>query len=167
VVDKLLALAQSSEPPLPIESIARLRGVHLRCIPYEGDLKGLLLWENGSPVIGINALHSRIEQRFAIAHELAHLELRHHSGMHIDRSFPVPLRTESFLPHMDLNELEASVIATELLIPTALLSTDLKGQVIDYMDDTVVHTLAERYQVSAQVMLLRLAQARFITWETR
>ena len=167
-VDRLLALARSSESPVPIEEIAQLRGVHIRCIPYEGDLTGLLLWEDGRPVIGVNALHTRIQQRFAIAHELAHLEMRHHTGTHIDRGFPVPLRRPDlsgvYMPYTDLKELEANVIAIELLIPTALLSVDIKEQVIDYMDDTLVRILSERYQVSAQTMLLRLVQARFITW---
>ncbi|HKV59784.1 MAG TPA: ImmA/IrrE family metallo-endopeptidase [Ktedonobacteraceae bacterium] len=157
-VDRLLSLAQSSEPPVPIEQITRLRGVQLRCVPYEGSLAGLLLWEGGQPVIGINALHGRLQQRFAIAHELAHIELRHHSGIHIDRDFPFPLHLQQTSSKIDLSEFEASMVAGELLVPSAMLVADLKEKPIDYLDETFIHSLAQRYQVSAHTMLLRLAQ---------
>ena len=72
-IDRLLALAQMSEPPVLIEQILQQKGIPLRCVPYEGSLSGLLLWEGGHPVIGVNALHDKLEQRFVIAHELAHI----------------------------------------------------------------------------------------------
>src|SRR6202030_4201512 len=93
-IERLLSLVQISEPPVPVEQIAQLRGIAVRYVPYEGSLSGLLLWEGGQPVIGINALHDRFQQRFAIAHELAHIELRHHTSLHIDRNFPFPLHSQ-------------------------------------------------------------------------
>lgn len=157
-VDRLLSLARVSEPPVPVEQIARLRGVQLRCIPYEGSLAGLLLWEGGQPVIGINALHNRLQQRFAIAHELAHIELRHHTSIHIDRSFPLPPGTRQISLKIDLSECEASMVAGELLMPTTMLAADLREKAIDYLDETFVCSLAQRYEVSAHTMLLRLAE---------
>jgi Zn-dependent peptidase ImmA (M78 family) len=135
----------------------------LRCVPYEGSLSGLLLWEGGHPVIGVNALHDKLEQRFVIAHELAHIELRHHTGIHIDRNFPFPLHSQQTSLKIDHIECEASIVACELLIPAAMLAADLKEKLIDYLDETFVRSLAQRYQVSAHTMLLRLAHGHLMT----
>ncbi|MGH2495317.1 MAG: ImmA/IrrE family metallo-endopeptidase [Ktedonobacteraceae bacterium] len=118
----------------------------------------MLLWEGRQPVIGINALHNRLQQRFAIAHELAHIELRHHSGIHIDRDFPFPLHVQQTSLKIDLSEFEASMVAGELLVPAASMAADLKEKPVDYLDEAFVCALAQRYQVSAHTMLLRLAQ---------
>jgi Zn-dependent peptidase ImmA (M78 family) len=157
-IDRLLSLVQINELPIPIEQIAQLRGIQVRSIPYEGTLVGLLLWEGGQPVIGINALYDQLQQRFAIAHELAHIELRHHTGTHIDRSFPFPLSSQQTSLKIDPAEFEASIVAAELLVPAAMLSIDLKEKPLDYLDETFVRSLAQRYQVSAHAMLLRLMQ---------
>lgn len=157
-IDRLLALARMGEPPVPVEQIAQLRGVQLRYVPYEDSLIGLLLWEGGQPVIGINALSDRLQQRFAIAHELAHIELHHHKGIHIDRDFPFPLSLRQTSLKIDLSECEASIVAAELLMPTAMLAADLREKPVDYLDETFVRSLAQRYQVSAHTMLLRLVQ---------
>ena len=158
-VDRLLLLAQINEPPVPIEHIAQLRGIQVRFVPYESSLSGLLLWEGGRPVIGINALHDLLHQRFVIAHELAHIELRHHTSIHIDRAFPFPLRSQQASLKIDPIEFEASIVAGELLIPSAMLDADLKETPIDYLDETFVRSLAQRYQVSVHTMLLRITRA--------
>lgn len=155
-VERLLSLAQFGEPPVPIEQIAERRGVLVRCVPYKGPLSGLLIWEGGQPVIGINALHEKRQQRFAIAHELAHIELRHHTGIHIDRAFPFPLASQKTSPKIAPVEFEASIVACELLIPAPLLAVDLQEELIDYLDEAFVYSLARRYEVSAHTMLLRL-----------
>jgi Zn-dependent peptidase ImmA (M78 family) len=157
-INRLLSLAQINEPPVPIEHIAQLRGIQLRFVPYESSLSGLLLWEGGQPVIGINALHDMLHQRFVVAHELAHIELRHHTGIHIDRTFPFPLRSQQTSSKIDPIEFEASIVASELLIPATMLDADLKETPIDYLDETFVRSLAQRYEVSAHTMLLRLTQ---------
>ncbi|HZS77485.1 MAG TPA: ImmA/IrrE family metallo-endopeptidase [Ktedonobacteraceae bacterium] len=164
--DRLLALVQVQEPPVIIEQIAQRRGVEVRCVAYEHSLSGLLLWEHGSPVIGVNALHTKIRQRFAIAHELAHLELRHFTGIHIDRMFPVTLLEEAATRQVNPLDIEASAVAIEVLMPVDMLRSDLKGKLIDYLDEKLAKELADRYQVGEQTMLLRLMQAGFISWES-
>jgi len=156
-VERLLSLVQFSEPPVPIEQIVERRGIPVRCVPYERALSGLLIWEGGQPVIGVNALHEKHQQRFAIAHELAHIELRHHSGIHIDRNFPFPLALQQSSVKIAPVEFEASIVACELLIPTPMLAADLAEKPIDYLDETFVRSLARRYEVSTHTMLLRLS----------
>lgn len=157
-VQRLLALAQEIAAPVPIEAIAQARGIHVRYVPYDGDMKGLLLWEDGAPVIGVNARFDATCQRFTIAHELAHIELHHHSGIHIDRAFPMPLNLASSTQNVHHYEIEANVIAAEVLVPSVLLEADLRGQSIDYLDDTILRSLAEHYKVSVQTLLFRLRQ---------
>lgn len=162
-VSRLLQLGHLDEPPVPVEQLARLRDIYIRYVPYEGQLASLLLWEDGHAVIGVNQLHSATRQRFAIAHELGHLELHHHTGSHIDRHFPMPLRPTYASQSADPCEWEASAFAAALLVPTMFLERDLKGMrlSIDYEDETATHTLAERYQVSPQLMSLRLMGLHF------
>ena len=57
---------------------------------------------------------------------------------------------------VDAVEMEANCFACELLLPVGLLERDLKGHVLDYEDDVLLRGLAERYQVSLQVMIFRL-----------
>ena len=157
-IERLLAPAQITRPPVRIEHIAQLRGVPVRAVPYTDSLAGLLLWEGGQPAIGINSLLDVYQQRFVIAHELAHVELRHHTGTHIDRSFPFPLNSQQTALKFEPVEFEANIVAAGLLIPTALLTADFKEKTLDYLDETVIDSLAQRYEVSAHTMLLRLMQ---------
>lgn len=156
VVERLLSLVQCNEPPVPVEQIAERRGVAVRCVPYESSLSGLLIWEGGQPVVGVNALHEKHRQRFAIAHELAHIELRHHTSIHIDRTFPFPLALQQSSVKIAHTEFEASIVACELLIPASMLARDLAEQPVDYLDEIFVGSLARRYEVSAHTMVMRL-----------
>lgn len=112
-VQRLLALAPEMVSPIPIEAIAQVRGISLRFVSYDGDMKGLLLWEDDSPVIGVNARFDAVCQRFTIAHELAHIELHHHHGIHVDRAFPMPLNLASSTQSVHHYEIEANVIPAE------------------------------------------------------
>ena len=155
-VERLLSFAQFSEPPVPIEQIAERRGIAVRNVPYESSLSGLLIWEGGQPVIGVNALHEKHQQRFAVAHELAHIELRHHTSIHIDRTFPFPPALQQSSLKIAPVEFEASIVACELLIPASMLAADLAETPLDYLNETFVRTLARRYEVSPHTMLMRL-----------
>lgn len=165
-VDRLLALVPDSGVPIPVELIAQQRGVRLRYVMYDHTLMGLHLWEDGFAVIGVNARHDSICQRFTIAHELAHIDLRHMTATHIDRGFPAPLMVGSQSSDISAQDIEASVVAAAVLIPSAHLADDMRGRRIDYLDDTEVLALAGRYQVSMQTMLFRLVQGKYIAWDT-
>lgn len=155
-IDRLLALVPECKAPVPIEMIAQLKGIRLRYVAYDDNLLGLLLWEDGRPVIGVNKRHDPAWQRFIIAHEMAHLELRHYSGIHIDRNFPMYLKSEWLPPDMNAAEVEASMVAAAVLIPATSLAADLRGQSIEYLDDILLRSLADRYQVSLQTIMFRL-----------
>jgi Zn-dependent peptidase ImmA (M78 family) len=156
--DALLELGQVTEPPVPVERLARLRGAQLRYVPYEGDLSGLIYQEDGRIIIGINALHAKTRQRFTIAHELGHLELHQGDELHVDRRFPVQRRDANSSQATDPAEINANAFAAELLMPRQLLTRDVQTapQALDYEDDEFVRLLADRYKVSVQAMLFRL-----------
>jgi Zn-dependent peptidase ImmA (M78 family) len=58
---------------------------------------------------------------------------------------------------------EANQFAAELLLPAAMVRTDLPEDGIDFEEDDSVRRLAERYQVSLQLLLRRLAELGFLT----
>jgi hypothetical protein len=60
-------------------------------------------------------------------------------------------------------EQEANRFAAELLLPAAMVRADLPESGIDFEDDDSVRRLAERHQVSLQLLLRRLAELGFLT----
>ncbi|SRR6266566_4172168 len=160
---ELLQMARVSDPPVPVERVARLLGAQLRYVPFEGELSGLLSQEQGRIIIGVNELHPKNRQRFTIAHELGHLKLHHHSELHIDHHYRVLLRSKRSSQAIDPDEIEANTFAAELLMPLALLEKDIKEQAVDYEDDEMIRTLAHRYKVSLQAMIFRLTNMGLIT----
>lgn len=162
-VERLLKLVDNNEPPVPVERIARLRGIHLRYVPFEGEMSGLLFQEGGNIIIGVNELHPKTRQRFTIAHELGHLELHNRSEFHIDRNFRILLRDERSSQAIDPTEIEANAFAAELLMPKIMLERDLRGHMVDYEDDELIRNLANRYKVSLQAMIFRLTNLGFIS----
>ena len=159
-VNQLLALANTSSPPVPVDRIARLRGIELRYVPFEGEVSGLLFREDEHVIIGVNALHSKTRQRFTVAHELGHLELRHleikgHDGLHVDLNFR--MRDKRSSQAVDIIEIEANAFAAELLMPTKMIENEIARCGLDFEDDALVQTLARKYKVSLQAMTFRLA----------
>lgn len=156
IVVELLLQAGVTEPPVPVEQLARMAGAIVRYVPFEGELSGMLYQEEGQSVIGVNALHSPTRQRFSIAHELGHLRLHQGRKLHVDRNFRTLHRDEHSAQGTDPEEVEANDFAAELLMPSAWLERDLANYEFDYEQDDVLHTLAERYRVSLQALMFRL-----------
>ena len=149
---------------MPVEHIAVLEGAHIRYVSFDSELSGLLFEECGRTIIGVNMAHPMTRQRFTIAHELGHLELKHWREFHIDRRFYAVQRNGKLdLPLQAPNpDQEANAFAVELLMPAALLMEDIQDAIIDYESDNHIIRLAERYKVSLQTMLLRLTSLGLI-----
>jgi len=170
-VEKILKSNGVIKPPVPVERIALARGAQIRYVPYEGEMSGMLAREDGSIIIGVNALHPKTRQRFTIGHELGHLELGHldvlyESGLHVDRNFrnfrSTPRREirrdELSSQAVDIAEIEANAFSAELLMPMQMIERDLRKYGVDPDDDELIHDLARKYQVSMQAMTFRLAK---------
>ena len=83
-------------------------------------------------------------------------------SLHIDRGFRMLLREERSGQAVDITEIEASTFAMELLLPAAMFERELRAQAIDYEDDELIRNLADRYQVSLQVIVFRFASLGLI-----
>ena len=158
IVKELLDSTSVEKPPVPVERVAHLCGVHLRYEPFEGDLSGLLYPENGKIIIGINSRHSKNRQRFTIAHEIGHLKL-HSPDLYVDRNFSVH-RDQRSSEATDKSEIQANRFAAELLMPEEMIRSDWaelgSNPSYDIENDDYIRKLAKRYKVSLQAMIFRL-----------
>jgi Zn-dependent peptidase ImmA (M78 family) len=122
--------------PVPVEELAASLGfqvVGLSNIPDE--FSGIVSIRDR--LIGINARHHRHRRRFSICHELAHILLNH------------PPESQCSLAEIALYNAEADECASELLMPTQLLSF--------YMQRSRITTeLARIFDVSEEAMARKL-----------
>lgn len=162
-VAEILKNAGITKPPIPVERIAKLRGAEIRYVAFDGDISGMLAREEGHVIIGVNVLHPNTRQRFTIAHEIGHWELNHlelygKNEIHVDRNFKMMLRDGKSSQATDFAEIEANAYAAELLMPAAMLINERELRSgVDYEDDELLQSLANRYKVSTQAMTFRLA----------
>lgn len=166
LVQELLTQAGIHTPPVPVDQIAEAQGLELRLNREPASkISGFLFLGGNRPIIGINAEHHTNRQRFTIAHELGHYLLHSFSpqDLYVDHSFQVLLRDERSSEGTDTTEREANLFAAELLMPAGLLSTDLQDRTqIDIVDEAFLQELAQRYQVSQQAMMFRLANLGYM-----
>jgi Zn-dependent peptidase ImmA (M78 family) len=144
------------ELPVPVDQIAEALGVSLRYEPLEGGLSGVLFRDHGGrQVIGINASHAPVRQRFTIAHELGHLRL-HEDALYVDG---LVRRDDKSSLALDPQEIEANSFAAELLMPRKLVLREIaervpEGAVAD--PARLIRRLAREFAVSEQAMEYRL-----------
>jgi len=153
--EQLLQKAGILAPPVPVDKIAQWCGIKIQYAPYEGEMAGLVFQDSNKAIIGVNSLHSKMRQRFAIAHELGHLALHGAKELHLDRNFSA-FRGHGISSKIDPIESEANKFAARLLMPAYILSNDLKGKQIDFSSGEFIGTLANRYKVGVELMAHRL-----------
>lgn len=155
-----LVRAGVTNPPVPVERIARSHGLTIR---YEAtdkeSVSGALYVEDGEGVIGVNENHSKNRQRFTVAHELGHYLLHGRSRaaqtVFFDRKFVWNRDSESALA-TNPEEIEANQFAAELLVPLEMLRVDVESGGYNVEDDDDMARLAQRYRVSLQALMFRL-----------
>jgi Zn-dependent peptidase ImmA (M78 family) len=142
--------------------LAALLGAEIVLQPYTGEISGVVHRnKDGSAVIGINSLHPTQRQRFTIAHEIGHLLLHAHEQLHVDKNFPIGLRSGISGKAIDENEIEANQFAAALLMPPAFMAEDIKPLIgTDVL--RAVQKLAAKYKVSEQAMSIRLSTLGYI-----
>jgi len=148
-----------SSAPVPVERIAKALGAQLRFSPLDNELSGMVYVKDGTPIIGVNALHHPNRQRFTMAHEVGHLVFHRAEitkEIHVDKDFPMLMRDAVSSTGVNEMEIEANLFAVELLMPATFLSKSLEGQPFDIDDEGAVSALAKEYKVSASAMRFRL-----------
>jgi len=158
----LLQAAGVDTAPVPVKKIAASLHATIKYEPFQGGLSGMLHRDGQHTLIGVNALHPKVRQRFTIAHELGHLLMHRNEKLHVDSRFPVALRNEVSSLAIDDREIEANQFAAELLMPEELLDRDIAALPTELEVDEAISRLAKRYIVSVQAMTLRLTALRIL-----
>lgn len=147
--------------PVPVEKIPKLLGAQLRYSPLDDELSGMAFVKDGTPIIGVNALHHPNRQRFTIAHEIGHLCLhRDHitNAVHVDKGFPVSVlnRDATSAAGTERLEIEANQFAAALLMPKRVLDQILAETRIDIDDEAALKTCAKKFKVSKATLEFRI-----------
>lgn len=159
LIQALLQENQITTPPVPVEQIAKALDAQLRFSPLDDELSGMIYVKEGTPIIGVNALHHPNRQRFTIAHECGHLILhrtRITQEVHVDKVFPMLMRDAVSAAGVNEIEVEANLFAAELLMPVSLLANALGNEPFDIDDEGAVTALARSFRVSPSAMRFRL-----------
>lgn len=136
--------------PVQVESIAFKHGIRISRGPNK-DFSGILIRKNELALIGVNSTEASVRQRFTIAHELGHFFIHENKDTFIDYRDNKTGTTHS------PREREANMFAAALLMPRHLIKTDHKFFANQGMfTEQEVEKMAEKYDVSAEAMKLRL-----------
>lgn len=148
-----------------VRDLAEMEGIKVLEEDFEdGTVAGFIQMKtsHGSPVIVVNKKNPLERQRFTIAHELGHYFLHANQSVHIDDRDTAELvlyrdRQSSEATH--IREIQANQYAAELLMPSAMIDSDVKELRKRNMGlSEIVVELAERYKVSQAAMTIRLSK---------
>lgn len=158
--ERLLAELGLEMTPIPVDRVAARLGVQVERTTFGDDVSGVLVIEDGRGVIGVNAAHAPVRQRFTIAHEIGHYMLhRDELPVFIDkqmRQYLAVFRDGQSASGEHRREREANGFAAALLMPAALLREEVDRLRLDLEDEESVGVLAARFKVSQRAMDLRL-----------
>lgn len=168
-----LLLTFRAEVPVDVEGLAEQLGYPVRWRALPRGQRGGLEGNADSRILVLNRdypFHSEVEQRWAVAEELAHAVLGHSALVASDEPGGAPRLLE---PTRAAQEHEARAFAAELLMPAAAvrrafereqgiilraLGADERAQAVR----VVVGDLAREFRVSHQAMRIRLAELELL-----
>lgn len=135
--EQLLRRAGVNAPPVPVVAIAEMLGFAVERKVLTRGLDARAVLAQDMKVIELDAQASNARQRFSVAHELGHFCLGH---VHEDGQ---------------MAERQANVFAGALLVPAKWLRRDVKTL-------TTIAALAQRYEVSRDVMTIAVSDAKLL-----
>lgn len=155
--ERLLKECGALKAPIPLDTVVHHLALTAQARPL-AEASGVLVIENGRGVIGYNVNHSRVRQRFTIAHEIGHFVMHaadsRQRHLFVDRS--MMWRDADSSTGDDLQEIQANKFAAALLMPEKLIRDEMASSHFDLDDEDDVSNLAKRFNVSAAAMTFRL-----------
>lgn len=154
---ELLSKAGITKAPVPVRKLAKEVGATIRYEPYAGendDLSGVLFREAEKAIIGVNASHSRVRQRFTVAHEIGHMCLHLNEDIFVDGTASTLRRDKKASQASDLKEMEANHFAASLLMPRKFVESIAKRKIVPSWR---IPELAKTFGVSMEAMTFRLS----------
>lgn len=157
----LLEKYETKGTPIDVVEVATKHGLEVK--PYDlGDVSGVLHINNDKGIIGYNPKHTKVRQRFTIAHELGHYVMHKNTGdIFIDNSFnQIHYRDEKSSTGEIVKEQEANAFAAALLMPEDALVKEIKNHNFDLADESAFTELADLFNVSIQAMTYRISNLK-------
>ena len=145
-----------SSPPVILRDVIKylheVRGYNffVRKIDLKDSYSGQIVISGNNVGILYNSNHSRVRQRFTVAHELGHLILSNGQKMEALEEI-IDLKTKSRA------EVEANNFAAELLMPTKLLRNTLKKGSLNSIE-----ALAKQFGVSTDAMWYQITKSNLL-----
>jgi len=152
--ENILVKLKSGLVPIDVAEIANKLGILIR-YAKSAEFSGLLYRKDGEAYMAINSSESLVRQRFTIAHEIGHFLL------HPKKNTFVEFRDNGTAKPRTFKEIQANQFAAALLMPRKNLLKDIENYRETGITDTVIHSLAEKYQVSEESMNYRLRNLNF------
>lgn len=153
-------------PSVPVETIAKRKGLNVIAYNLGGEISGVLVVSSGVGTIGFNPSDNKGRQRFTIAHELAHFILHTNSSdeLFIDKEYLVKYRKDKPYTNGELRqELEANAFAAALLMPKFLIEEELeKQEYSDLAEVKLIEKLAKVFSVSVPAMTYRITNLNIL-----
>jgi Zn-dependent peptidase ImmA (M78 family) len=115
------------------------------------EFRGFALSDPTAPLVFVNGADTKAAQIFTLIHELAHVWL---GGSALSDATMVARDGVA-------EELWCNRVAAEVLVPLAALRRDYQGEATAQ----ALNRLARRYRVSTLVILKRLFDGRYLSWE--
>lgn len=145
-----------AEYPVKLGAIAERLGVKVLLSTLPRGTSGQIGKEHDNFVIRINRHEAKHRQRFTLAHELAHY-LLHRELIEADGEWSENVLLRA--PNQPIQiEYEANRLASDLVIPSALLSR-ATAEYAGPITSEVIEDLARRFGVSAAAMEIKLQMA--------
>ena len=152
--EKVLSQYRAGDVPINVLEMAKKAGVLIKYAP-SNKFSGLLYRKDDIAFMAISSSESNVRQRFTIAHELGHFFL------HPQKDTFVEFRDNGTAKPRTFKEIQANQFAAALLMPRKNLLKDIENYRETGITDTVIHSLAEKYQVSEESMNYRLRNLNF------
>lgn len=150
LADNVFALV-GGHCPVDIDLALQLHGIEVRHAHFQDStVSGCLFFQNGRPVVGVNAAQMPQRVRFTKAHELGHF-LLHPERTSVDS---VLYRNGVSAEGVDVQEVEANTFAAQLLMPDFVIK-DRVGWRTE-LDEEIVEELKNLFDVSFMAMTIRL-----------